>query len=294
MAFDISSLGAIALGGLLGSQSGSSQSGTSTSTTAPWEAQQPYLKDLYSRASALMNQPASSALQNQALSGMQSATTNPLTGQAQGVISNTLNQNPAQNFGIGQRVQIGENPYLTGGMDNPYLKQSVDNASESAMRNLNSNMAAANHSAGSFGNSGVAETYGRAAGDQLGQIANNAYMNQFNTNLGMTNSNNLAQAQLNQTGLNNDISQFNQGQSTLNNAAFNAPQFNSANANNYGALYNAATMDNNNQWNPLKNYGSLITSGGGSQSTSPVYSNPYAGAIGGAMAGSSIYNSLFK
>lgn len=288
--------GGALLGGLFGG-GGSSQSGTSTSTstTEPWSGQKPYLTDLYSRAQTLLNQGSSNYLSSEALQGMKDSLNSGLSNKASSVISNTLGSNPLNNFGIGQRVTIGENPYLTGGMDNPYLKQSIANASKDAMDNLNSNMNNAIRSSGSFGNSGVEETYGKAAGNALGSIANNAYMNQFNTNLGMTNSNNLAQANLNMAGLNNDISQYNQGVNTLNNAAFNVPGFNVSNMSNYGTLMNAAQMNNDALWNPLKNYGSLVGIGNGSSTTSssPIYSNPGAGILGGALAGAQLGKLFF-
>lgn len=271
------------------------------------------------------------------------------------------------------------NPYL--GVDNPYLRQSIDSASQSAMRNLMPAYNQAQNASGSFGNSGVADYFGRAAADTLGNIANNAYMNQYNTsqqlagqqsqynatnqqnaalanqnavnsmnqaamsgtagintyNAGAQNSINSANQQLAQqnnqynatnlqnqnqynaglasslgfgnaqlqandlsrnsnlaqTGIANDISQYNQGQNVLNNAAFNAPGFNTSNLNNYGTLYNAASLNNAAQWNPLNSYSNLVRGSYGSTSTSPYYTNNAAGALGGALLGSQVYSNLF-
>ena len=129
------------------------------------------------------------------------------------------------------------------------------------------------------------------------QMQNNQYnttsanqMSQYNTGNALNNQQ--FNANLYNTGLNRDVSQYNTGMSTLNNAAFNTPQYNSASMTPYGTLFNAANMMNSSQWQPLQNYGNLISGGFGGTSTSstPTYTNPYAGALGGALAGSSMYN----
>ncbi len=285
--------GATLAGGLLGSANGSQQAGTTTQTTAPWAPQQPYLQDLFQRARTQSQQPGVSPLMNTALQGMQSANASPLTGQAQSTISNTLNTNPSNYFGIGQRTTLAPNSYLQGGMDNPYLQQSIDSASQDAMRNLNPAFAQAQRASGSFGNAGLAEQFARTSASTLGNIANTARMGQFNTNMGMENQNNQAQAGFNQQGIQNDIGQYNQGQSVLNNAAFNTPSFTASNQNNAGSLFNAASLANQAQWQPLQNYGALVSGGNGSTSTSPYYTNPVSGALGGGLLGSQIAGNIF-
>lgn len=302
---------AIAGGALIGSQSGATQAGTSTTTQAPWEPQQPYLQDLFARAyqNLQTNQNGVSPEMQTAFGNMQNSLNGNLSGQAASAISNTLNTNPANYFGIGrtnpyqgQNTAQTNNPYL--GMDNPYLQKSIDDASQSAMRNLMPAFNQAQKASGSFGNSGVSDYFGRAAADQLGTIANNAYMNQFNTNSQQTQNQQQFNANLQagdlarnagmaQQGITNDINQYNQGQSVLNNAAFNTPSYNSANMGNYGQLFNAASLMNSNQWNPLQQYSSLIRGSYGGSSTSPYYSNPVSGALGGGLLGSQLYSSLF-
>jgi hypothetical protein len=306
-------------GALAGSYNGSKQAGTSTSTTAPWAVQQPYLQDIFQRAQNQSQQPGVSSGMQSALSGMQGAINPALTNQAQGVISNTLGADPSQYFGIGRQNQYqGQttapvaNPYL--GMDNPYLNHSIDSASQDAMRNLMPAFNQAQAASGSFGNSGVADTFGRAAGNAVGNISNNARMNQFNQNSQMTQSLGFGNAQLSQgdlarnsnlaqTGINNDIGQYNQGAGVINNAAFNTPQFQGAGASNQGTLFNASSLANNAQWSPLQNYSNLVNGSYGGSSSQPYYSNPVNGgmggavigtAIGGALAGNnSLYSSLF-
>lgn len=305
---DWGSLVAGGLGALLGSSGGYQQSGVTTNTAGPWQPQQPYLLDLFSRAMTQSQQPATSAAMDSAFAGMQGAINPALTNQASGVISNTLGMDPSQYYGIGrvnpyqgQTTAPVTNPYL--GMDNPYLKQSVDAASQSAMRNMMPAFNQAQRASGSFGNSGIAETFGRTAAETLGNISNNAYMNQFNTQQGLAQNLGLANAQLQQgditrnanlaqTGIANDIGQYNTGMGVLSNTAFNAPNFSTSSMNPYGTLYNAATLQNNAQWNPLLNYSSMIRGSYGGSTSTPYYTNPYAGALGGAVAGSQLYNSI--
>jgi hypothetical protein len=52
----VSTGAAIAGGALLGSLNGSRKAGDITQTSAPWEAQQPYLRDLFGRAQNTLNQ----------------------------------------------------------------------------------------------------------------------------------------------------------------------------------------------------------------------------------------------
>lgn len=268
-------LAALGVGGYLGTQSGSSPAGTTTSESAPWSAAQPYLTDLFTRAKAQSLNPAVSEQMNSAYSGMKNANNLGLANQAAGVIGNTLNTNPNNYYGIGK-----ENPYIG---DNPYLQSTIDSASQDAMRNMNPMFQAQQRASGSYGNTGLSEAQTRQAASTLGNIATNARMQNYNQS-----------AQLAENQINRDVTQYNTGVNNLNNAAFNTPGFNQSNMNNYGTQFNAANMMNNAQWQPLQNYGNLITGAGGSTQTNPYFTNPTAGLLGGAYAGSQIYNSLFK
>ena len=68
----------------------------------------------------------------------------------------------------------------------------------------------------------------------------------------------------------------------------------------YASMFNPASGQASAQsmrmdpFKAIQNYGSLIGGQYGSVQTSPYYTNPYAGALGGALAGSQIWQNLFK
>jgi len=214
-----SPLGAALAGGLLGSQSGATPSGTTTSTQAPWTGQQPFLQDVWNKASA------------------QSWGNDPLAQKASLNYANMLG-GPS------------ENPMA--GMNNPYLNTAINNAQGDFMRGFQPLQNQANVQSGSFGNTGVADIYSRNASDQMGKIGTNMRMQDY------TAQQNMAENAVNRTA----------------NATSGVHEFNFA---------------------PLKNYGSLVTGTNfGSTQTSPYFSNPLAGAAGGALAGAELYKSLMK
>lgn len=162
----LGSLGSAGLGALLGSINGSKQSGTNVTTTEPWSAQQPYLKDLFAKAQTTFNgQPSINPLQTQALSEA------------------GANSDPTANW-FGSGGKVGTNAYA--GMENPYLQQSIDYANEDVNRAMMPMLNKANRASGSFGNSGVAEYYSRSMADQFGRNANTARMNNYNQQLGIS------------------------------------------------------------------------------------------------------------
>lgn len=146
-----------ALGGLLGSYNGAKQAGTTTTTQVPWAAQQPYLLDAFKKAQQASN---GSPIQTQANTNYK------------GILDGTL-----------------KNPYL--GQDNPYLQKQIDYANEDVTRAMMPAMNQANRGSGSFGNSGVAETFGRAMTDQYGRNANTMRMQDY------TQQQNLAESDIN-------------------------------------------------------------------------------------------------
>ena len=212
-------LGALAGGVLGGIGGGSKPAGQTTTTNAPWGPQQPYLQDLYGRAQQV------SQYGDQFTPDQASA------------------QRELGKFASGERY----NPML--GMDNPHLQGVIDNASQDTMRNLMPQMAKANAASGSFGNSGVAETYGRAAGDALGNIATSTRFKDY-----------LAQQGLNETDLDRRMRAI-------------------------GGFQTQANSEQGLPWNNLTNYkNSILGSGGGSEST-PYFSNTAASVLGGAGLG---------
>ena len=153
-------------------------------------------------------------------------------------------------------MQGQTNPYS--GMNNPYLVKSIDSASQDAMRNLMPMQNQANQQSGSFGNTGVAETYGRAAANTLGNISNNARMGAYNQS----------------------ANQWNTDQTR-----------NIAGATD---LFNMGTNYGNIPWQSIKNYHDAVSGnyGGNSSQSNPYFTNNTANIMGGALAGSSIWNNF--
>lgn len=134
-----------ALGGLLGSMNGAKQAGTTTTTQTPWAGQQPYLLDAFERARTSAN---GTPLQTQANANYSSVLSGPT-----------------------------KNPML--GMDNPYLTKAIDNANTDVTRAMMPAIDQANHASGSFGNSGVADTYGKNLTDAYSRNATGMRMQDY-------------------------------------------------------------------------------------------------------------------
>ena len=212
-------------GGLLGSLDGSKQTGTETKTQAPWTPQQPYLLDMFAKAKAASDSGAASPYETSALQGMQGFANGPKT-----------------------------NPYA--GVDNPYLTQTINNASQDAMRNLMPMYDQAQRASGSFGNSGVTEAFGRTAADTLGKIATNARMQDYGT-----------QQQLGENAVNRTVSSL-------------------------GPLFSAGQNSASNPWTNINKYGQAITGSYGGTSSQPIYTNPVSNMLGGGLLGSQVYRNL--
>lgn len=247
-------------GGLLGGTNGSTQTGTQTNTTAPWAAQQPYLLDLFNKAQqAQQASQGTNALQTGAITNASNLANsgNALTSAATKTIGSAINGTL-------------KNPYA--GMDNPYLQGAIDNANTDVTRAFMPAMDQASRQSGSFGNSGVADTYSKNMADAYSKNATGMRMTDY------TNQQNLAQQ-----GIQNQL-----------NASFNSSGFNANNQSNAQNQFNFGTQAQQYPLTSLNAYQSLI--GGndyGSTQSSPIYTNPYANALGGAVAGSSIYKNLF-
>lgn len=214
---DLAKLIGAGLGGLAGATDGTEQAGTTTTTEEPWGPQQPYLLDMFEKAKAL------------------SGGTDPLSAAANANYQ-TLLAGPTTN------------PYA--GVDNPYLQKTIDNATGDFMRGFMPLQNQANMASGSFGNSGVAQTYGDAAQKGIGNIATNMRFQDY-----------AQQQALAENAVNRTTSATN-------------------NANTFA-------------YQPVQNYaGALRGTYGGSTST-PYYTNPTAGILGGALAGSQIAKSIW-
>lgn len=148
-----------ALGGLLGSMNGAKQAGTTTVTQEPWAGQQPYLLDAFKKAQTAAG---GSPLQTQANTNYSSVLSGPTT-----------------------------NPML--GMDNPYLTSAINNANADVTRAFMPAVNQANRASGSFGNSGVADTYGKNMADAYSRNSTSMRMQDY------TNQQNLQQQAVNNT-----------------------------------------------------------------------------------------------
>ena len=200
--------GATALGGLLGYLGSRDTPNATTTKSEPWLAQQPFLLDAFNQAAA-------------------ASKGDPLTVKANLNYGNVLG---------GPTV----NPML--GLDNPYLQTAIDNANQDVTRAMMPAINQANRASGSYGNSGVAQTYGKALTDAYSQNANTMRMQDYS-----------AQQALQQNAVNNTL----------------------------GFTTNANTWASQ----PAANYAATVRGNYGSATTTPLYSNPYTSALGGAIAG---------
>lgn len=211
------------IGALLGGVGGGSKpAGTTTTTNDPWGPVQPYLTDLFSRA------------YSQVQRGGQ-LTPDQIAAQSE-----------LGRFASGERV----NPYL--GMDNPYLQKVIDNASADTIRGIQPMVNRANAASGSFGNSGVAETYGRMAADAVNKGATNLRYQDYTAQMG-----------LNESDLNRRLNAL--------------PQFQSF------ASYEQALP-----WTNISNYRSNIMGSGGGSQSQPYFTSTASNVLGGALMGSQL------
>ena len=254
------------IGGLMGG-SGSSQSGstTSTNTSVPWDAQQPYLTDIFNnsqnwyknggtRIAPFNNQ------QQQSFDLTAGNVNNPALGAA---------SNNVQNFANGN--------YLN---SNPYLSGMVNSADNSIVRNYQNAVApgiSSNFEAnGRYGSGAMANSQSQSNQDlatQLGNTNSQIYGNAY------------------QSGLNNMLQ-----------ASALAPGVNSSNLANINALNSVGGQQqtqqqniNNQPLSSLQSYLNLVGGnqyGGTSTSTNPYFTNTMGNTLGGMMAGNSIANSL--
>jgi hypothetical protein len=150
----------------------------------------------------------------------------------------------------------GENMNPLLGVNNPYLEGVINNSSQDVMRNLMPMINKANAASGSFGNSGVAETYGRTAADQLGQIATNTRYQDYTRQQGL---------------FENDA-----------NRRIAALQ----------PFLGQANLEQQLPWQNLKNYRDVITAGNGGSTSTPYFTNTTSNVLGGVGVGSWIGNQL--
>lgn len=258
----LGSLGSVALGGLLGSLNGSKQTGEQVTKQVPWDAQQPYLIDLFQKAKQASEQTSTpTADQTAALNSIRGLQNSPYLTQAADYYNSVMNNGITPN----------KNPML--GMDNPYLNRAISDAQGDVSSRINSQF---NQNA--FGGTAHQQTLAR----ELGRVSNDMRMTDYGRQQGLYENDvtrNLQSQQFNRSaGLN--------AASGLQNVYQN--QFMAPNA-----LYQMSQNYQNQPFNALQNYSNVVRGNYGGSTSSPIYSNPYLGALGGAMAGSQIYKSIF-
>lgn len=221
---DSGSLWGPIIGGVLGGiGGGASEAGQTTTTQAPWGPAQPYILDYLNMAK----------------------------GESQYGGALTQDQIDAQKE-LG-RFASGEyaNPLL--GVDNPYLQQVIDNSSADAMRNLQPMINKANAASGAFGNSGVAEAYGRNAADVLGNIATKTRYTDY-----------LNQQDLNERDMNRRVGVA------------------------LPAFMGQANYAQDLPWQNIQKYQKSVTGTGGSSTSQPYFTNTLNNVLGGAGLGAAL------
>ena len=207
--------GSSIVGGVLGGVGGASGSKGTTTNTAPWKTQQPYLKTGFNSAAGLygqyMDAPWYEGPMHAGMNGMQRGAadnaSNFAMGQgmdlAQGMI-NDSSQNLAQNgnFLNSANRMANFNPadptqqnIQNAGQyaDNPYLNGAIDAASRDVTRNLTEDvLPGINRQAAGTGNTnssrtGVAEGIAlRGAQDRLGDISSTIRADAYNSGLNLS------------------------------------------------------------------------------------------------------------
>jgi len=270
-------------GGLFGMGGGSSSPSFQTQTTdsSPWEPQQAHLKNIMSGAEAAYNSPAPGYFEGSTVVDFSPQTQQALSGIEQRAVAGS----PLQQAGMQQAQSTVEGDYLN---NNPFLTGAINNAMQPMIDNWNNQVAPGIDSqfarAGRMGSglyaqqrnaaeNTLANSMGRMAGDMsyqnygderarqqamIGQAGNIAQQDYGDMNKLMAVG--TARDQQGQAQLQDQINRFN--------------------------------FEQNRPWEQLGRYSGLVSGGLGSTTTqtSPLYSNPGAnflsGALGGAQLGS--------
>lgn len=280
---------------------------TSTTNSAPWVGQQPYLNNLFSQAYGTY----SNYLQNPATAAVAGFT--PMQNQAMGETQNVAN---GTNFNNASGLNNSAASYTTNLLNGNYLNSNPGNAAFSQF--ANGSMMNNPYESGALdaANNAITRAYQTATAPQTSSAFEGAgrYGSGANANAVSQNQQDLA-TQLGNTdaGLVNSMYQQNMGNmlqgaqglsSNYNTAAqqqlqgsYNAPNLvNSIN----GAATNLYNMGGNQQalnqaylnapWQQLGNFSNLIQGqyGGTTNSSQPYYTNQTAGALGGAASGAAM------
>lgn len=240
---------------------GSSPAGNTTTTTTPWSSVQPYLQHGYNAASQLLGTGG-----QQYYPGQQVAPFSPLQEQAFSQTQNLASQpNTVNQTGSGYYNALEGGQYLNPA-SNPALQGLVNQSDQQIQNNLASQFA---------GSGRNIEASAPVQASQMGNIANQIYGGAYNNTL-----NNMTSA----LGQGNNLiaGQYMPSQALM--GAGNQIQQQAQNI--IGGNMNQWAFNQAAPWNALASYTGTI--GGlptGSQTSTPYFTNPLAGAGGGAMLG---------
>lgn len=251
---------------------------TTTSSSAPWSVQQPYLQYGYQQAQNLYNTGGPQYYGSSTVAPMSQGTQNAL-GSLQGMAYNNPQQQQSQQY---SKDVIGGN-YLN---SNPYLDAMYGQAASGVTRQFNESVlpgvSARFGMSGRSGSPGMMDAVGsayRGLGDSLGGMASNIY----------------GQNYANERNMQQNMAQFTpqllQSQAGLYQNALQAGQ--AVDAQNQNVLGDQVARHNFNQQRPQQNLSTYLGNIGGSMgsqssTTSPSYSQPWwqtALGVGGLLGG---------
>lgn len=256
---------------------------TVRSTSAPWEAQQPYLQDIFQQSQGLLNTGGPQYYQGN------------LTPKLSGQTKNALNMYQDQAMGGSQ--QIGAlDQQMTGTLrgdylnSNPYLDAMMNSASRGITQNYQSAVApgiGANFdSQGRYGSGLYQDMMGRSQ-DELARGLGETAQGIYGQNYANERQNQMRAAQLApQTAPMNyyDASQ-------LLNVGNVYDQRRQQKANN---AYNKFNFEQERPWDALGRHNAMIQGNYGSQQqqTNPLYKNTFGNVAGGAAVGAGVADAL--
>lgn len=241
------------LGAALASR-GARQSGTTTTTNAPWDAQAPYLTSLFGRAESLYNRGVSP----EAYGAQNMAYQQAVAGMYDGGLPRVASEELSKTIGGGY---LGANPYL-----DAMFGSAANRVGEEYQRIVAPTIGGQFARAGRFGSpayQGMMERSQNVLGQNLTDMAARIYGGAYESERGrMTSAISMAPSVFE--------------------ASF-APA-------DRAIMYSDPSMLD---WRNLQRYQSAVGGAGyGSTSSTPYYTNPYASAAGGALQGAALYRML--
>lgn len=263
------------VGGLLGALGGGGSQQNVTSTTAPWQEQQPYLTDLFGGASDWMG----NADQRQFFPGQTYAGFDPLQtsgqeaalGYGAGGLSDIAGQTQT---GLGQMLSATPNMDVWGPVMESAMTRPIQAFTEQVLPAIRSGA----NQAGQYGSSrqGIAEglgmdRLGQTLSDTQGRLAQAAAGEALtDRRMGMQMAPNVAQLGMAPSQLQQGIGGMRQGMEQM------------------GISEDMARHDygRDQQLSDLQAYQGMITGQYGGTQTQPYSSNPLMGGLGGALMGS--------